>query len=353
MRVVIYDSKGLEHGYFEEFIRSTNEFFDKHRPGSADTIHVIWYIINSAHSRWEPFEERICRELLNRAPLMVVLNKADISSTKDRNGMRKLISNMNLPNFVGVFETIGQPSNKLKKFEVCTNCNSDDLIIRTKLAIMKCQECNHTESLLLNDGLVELVEATCDVLPEVLRVSFISAQNVYFHIKKEKSHEILDRFWSVYTQVRTPAKLLKVVAQMMARLSIIWEFKKHGQEYGEFLARDLIGAFSFKQKLCLLFRNKIEIQRKHLTALGILWNRCLRDFALELVRVGSTKTSLDANINVNSKCSELFQKIFSQMNDKNLLAIEEGITNQGLKAVLDDDMRQSHEEVTNDRCGDE
>lgn len=47
MRVVIYDSKGLEHGHFQDFIGSTNEFFDSHQVSdskgvSADAIHVIW-----------------------------------------------------------------------------------------------------------------------------------------------------------------------------------------------------------------------------------------------------------------------------------------------------------------------
>lgn len=43
-RVVIYDSKGLEHGQYEDFIESTNEFFQDHRVDSTDAIHVIWYI---------------------------------------------------------------------------------------------------------------------------------------------------------------------------------------------------------------------------------------------------------------------------------------------------------------------
>lgn len=46
MGVVIYDSKGLEHGHFKDFIETTNEFFDSHQVSksgeSADAIHVIW-----------------------------------------------------------------------------------------------------------------------------------------------------------------------------------------------------------------------------------------------------------------------------------------------------------------------
>lgn len=110
MGVVIYDSKGLEHGHFEDFIEETNDFFDSHqiseRGESADAIHVIWlalcvapphtirYIINSAHSRFEPFEETICRKLFNHVPVLFILNKADISSLSDRARLREIITDV-------------------------------------------------------------------------------------------------------------------------------------------------------------------------------------------------------------------------------------------------------------------
>lgn len=47
--VVVYDSRGVEHGHSEEFIESTQEFFKEHHVGepkfSADSIHVIWYLL--------------------------------------------------------------------------------------------------------------------------------------------------------------------------------------------------------------------------------------------------------------------------------------------------------------------
>jgi len=228
-----------------------------------------------------------------------------------------------------------------KNFDSCPNCKSDDLVLRTKTAKMICMECSHVESLTQSDGLQELIETTCQVLPDVLRGAFISAQTVNFHLKDEHSRGILENFWTVFTQVRTPAKLLKIIARMMAHLSIVWEFKKRGQEYGQFMARDLVGAFTWKEKLNLLFQNKIEVQRKHITALGILWNRCLRDFAMELFKVWSKNAELDAKTKkLNTTCSGIFKKIFSQMNEKNLLAIEVTITNQGLSAVLDEEVRR-------------
>uniref|UniRef100_A0A6B2L5C1 G domain-containing protein n=1 Tax=Arcella intermedia TaxID=1963864 RepID=A0A6B2L5C1_9EUKA len=359
MRVVIYDSKGLEHGEFEDFMNTTDHFFESHKPGTVsetDTIHVVWYIVNSAHSRWEPFEEVICRKLLNRAPLMFVLNKADISSPRDRKGMKKLIHDMRLPHCKGVFETIAQPTAKLKNFEVCPECGSDDLVVRTKLASMRCEACGHMESLQQVDGLAELIEATCKVIPDVLKGAFISAQNVNFHLKEEHSRKILTEFWGAFAQVRTPTKLLKVVAQMMAKLSIIWEFKRRGQEYGFFMAKDLVSAFTWKEKLNLLFQNKIEVQRTHITALGILWYRCLRTFTWELLRIWSQnshnkqqtkekKSKTTTNSKLNESCSLVFKQIFSHLTEQNILSIETAIQHKGLEPVLNEDMKWTDEEI--------
>lgn len=52
------------------------------------------YIINSAHSRFEPFEETICRQLFNKVPLLFILNKADLSSKEDRDGLREIIKDV-------------------------------------------------------------------------------------------------------------------------------------------------------------------------------------------------------------------------------------------------------------------
>jgi GTP-binding protein EngB required for normal cell division len=264
MRIVIYDSKGLEHGEFEDFIETTTDFFEEHSIGvhgeSEDAIHVIWYILNSASSRFEPFEQRICRELFNRAPIMFLLNKADISTEEDRNNLRQLINDMNLPNCVGIFDVMASPVARYKHFKVCPNnkCNSDDLAIRKRTGIMECLECGHQEPIILDDGLSTTIKATVKVLPAVVRDAFISAQTVSFHVKEESSRAILEEFWNEFPTVRTRAKLLKIVAKMMARLSIVWEFKNNGHLYGSMMAKNLVSALKWKDKMNLLFGKKLQ-----------------------------------------------------------------------------------------------
>lgn len=346
MRVVIYDSKGLEHGQFEEFIETTNDFFDEHKIGthgeSSDAIHVVWYIVNSAHSRFEPFEEMLCRELFNRAPLMFLLNKADISTQDDRDRFRQRIESLKLPNCVGVYDTVARSStSQLQTFEKCPNCGSDDIIIRKKKQVMLCEECDHQESLQVKNGLDAMISATCRVLPEVVRDAFVSAQNVSFMLKETASRVIIEEFYNEFNHVRTQAKLLKIVAKMMARLSIVWEFKKHGHIYGATIARDLVSSFTLKDRMNLLFHKKTNQQRVHVAALGILWNRCLRNLAMSLFKAWDAQDFTEANSVLT--CQSLFNEIFSAMNQEMLEEIESNINAFNVKMVLDQETRLSEQ----------
>ena len=84
--VVIYDSRGLEHGNTQLFIDDTRKFFQSLSP--EDSIHVVWYVINGAGSRIQPFEEEICRTLFADTPIIFLINKADISTDEDRRILR-------------------------------------------------------------------------------------------------------------------------------------------------------------------------------------------------------------------------------------------------------------------------
>jgi ribosome biogenesis GTPase A len=341
MRIVIYDSKGLEHGHFEDFIDTTNDFFDAHQIGthgeSADAIHVVWYVMNSAHSRFEPFEQRICKELFNRAPVIFLLNKADISTQEDRDNIRQIIDEMKLPNCVGIFDVMAAPTIKYRSVDVCGKCGSDDLVIRKRFGIIKCMECNSSDSIIVDDGLGNIIESTVKVLPEVVRDAFVSAQNVSFGVKEQSSSRVLMEFWDEFPNVRTRSKLMKVVAKMMARLSIVWEFKRHGHLYGTTVAKDLVSILNWKDQMNLLLQKKMQTQRLHTCALGILWNRCLRDLAICLFNNWSKAPDFLVGDKVSNVCNSLFQSCFSQFNEENLLLIEnELVTSDGdVKTVLD------------------
>jgi len=272
------------------------------------------------------------------------LNKADISSDQDRQRIRKIINDLALPNCVGIFDTVACSSGACQGIAECPGCGSDDLVIRKKTATALCLNCDTTTSIKQKDGLTEVIKTTCRVLPEVVREAFISAQTVSFQLKENSSHHVIEEFWDEYVNVRTPAQLVKVIAKMMAHLSIIWEFKQHGQVYGNFWARDLVSNLKWKDKVNLLFHKKMEQQRIHIAALGILWNRCLRNMAVELFKEFTKRNSSSSPPTPNrgccidtTMCSRFFRKFFTQLNEENLMAVEDDIRQLGLKTLIDND----------------
>eukprot|EP01125_Pyxidicula_operculata_P020655 TRINITY_DN767_c0_g2_i1.p1 TRINITY_DN767_c0_g2~~TRINITY_DN767_c0_g2_i1.p1 ORF type:complete len:671 (-),score=177.37 TRINITY_DN767_c0_g2_i1:775-2787(-) len=348
LRVVIYDSKGLEHGAFEQFMSDTEKFFDDHEGtrsteksplSHSDAIHVIWYIINSAHSRWEPFEARLCRELYKNTPLIFILNKSDISSSQDRQKIRQLIQDMKLPNCVGIFDTIARPLHALKSYDRCPICKSDDLVIINKTATLTCQDCKHTESLKQSDGLSDVIEATCTVLPDVVRDQFISAQNVSFHLKEQRASQILTAYWTEFNDVRLPQKFYKLLAKLMARLAIVWEFRSFGQLYGATVASELSGTFKWKDRVNLLIHKNFKRQKTQTTALGVLWSRCLKEFAIALFTEWSKNWTLANRL----KIEETFRTCFTQLNEDNLAEITKQITSSGLESVIEREIEKTEE----------
>jgi hypothetical protein len=198
---------------------------------------------------------------------------------------------MKLPNCVGVFDVMANPQSLTKvEMDECPNCKSDDIIIKKRQALMHCevcctsltsttalnllphhsylhlkhpaflpfyfafqmtstpsffspetppacflvrltlsQACNYEQSVKTDDGLESVIASTTSALPLVLREAFISAQNVSFKLKEQRSREVITEFWKEYSTVRSSKTLIRNIAKMMASLSIVWEFKKHGE----------------------------------------------------------------------------------------------------------------------------
>eukprot|EP01121_Diplochlamys_sp_Union-15-3_P007555 TRINITY_DN1930_c0_g1_i1.p1 TRINITY_DN1930_c0_g1~~TRINITY_DN1930_c0_g1_i1.p1 ORF type:complete len:286 (-),score=35.71 TRINITY_DN1930_c0_g1_i1:95-952(-) len=164
-------------------------------------------------------------------------------------------------------------------------------------------------------------------------------------MKDKAAKQIISDYYSEYLKIRTPAKLLKLVATMMARLSIVWEFKKHGNLYGTEMAKDLFKHFSWKDKFLMFFHTKqIHAQQIHTTSLGILWNRCLRHLAAELcyelIHQNLTTKQID------TKWRDTLSIIEAQdLNIDNVKQIETLLATKGIDAVLASDKGYSIEEM--------
>lgn len=108
-------------------------------------------------------------------------------------------------------------------------------------------------------------------------------ESITHHFLEQQSRHVITEFWKEYSTVRSSARLIKNIAKMMASLSLVWEFKKHGEKhvvpsyvltlvrYGATLARDLMSGLNWKDKFSLLFRQaKVDDQLMHCSALGKL-----------------------------------------------------------------------------------
>jgi GTP-binding protein EngB required for normal cell division len=325
--VVIYDSKGLEVGEHDNFITTTSEFL---RKGNTE-IHVVWYIINSAGSRFQPFEGDVCKSLFNKLPIIFILNKADLSAAEDRESLRRSILELRLGNCIGILDTICTPSlSALKVPDVCPACGSDDLDIKRKRKLFMCADCGHVGQLELQTGLEVLVSRSMDALPVLARERFVSAQRISMHIKNITARKIISEFHDVdFRNAFLERQQFKAVAKMVIRLSILWEFREHGHEYGAEIAKEHVGQCSLRDRVFLLMRLQDEEKLAYTTALGVIWNRCVRDLYksvfLQTFGISTDHHALSASDDsddVNPLVESSFAQLREDVIDKLALEIE-------------------------------
>ncbi|GAA1406923.1 DUF697 domain-containing protein [Catellatospora coxensis] len=78
--VGIFDTRGLEMGpYSEDILREIRELVTETRPGKANPVHAIWYVVNFADSRFEEMQENFVRELGDSGlPVILVMSKVPL-----------------------------------------------------------------------------------------------------------------------------------------------------------------------------------------------------------------------------------------------------------------------------------
>ncbi|KAL6054920.1 G domain-containing protein [Balamuthia mandrillaris] len=348
--IVLYDSKGLESGKATEFVETTRQFFESHKKTNTgnitDCIHVVWYIVNSAMARFQDFEVEICKSLFQHVPIVFILNKADISTESERAALRKIIEDMNLDNCFGVIETIANPRvTSNNNFDKCPECESEEIVIRRKTKMLECESCGHSLSVANDNGLAKVIKTTIKILPVLAKDSFIAAQSVSFHLKEDQAKKVLLESEKDFERVRGKGSLVKITAKMLTRLSIIWQFREHGNLYGVDVAQHLVSSFTFRDSI-MLFIHKHQSQKNHAIALGILWNRCVRSLAMEIF---NDITELGDEIDrLMEEWPNLIHTAFEDLTKEKLDAMEDRLEKDNLIKILNEEMPPHEDEsVTN------
>ena len=178
-KIVLFDSRGLEAGmHFEDFLHDTLNYFEnnekdleapskrlrkKQTEGEGlnaleAKLHLVWYVVNAASARFQDFEEKLCRELFYKLPIIFVLNKSDACTSEQLENLRKVIENMELPNCVGIAETVTSKHAQATPVAKCPQCESDELIITTKLKMAICENCGAQTPFKVPNGLERVVQ---------------------------------------------------------------------------------------------------------------------------------------------------------------------------------------------------
>ena len=207
--LAIFDTPGAELSGDMSTENLLNEVVDKIHDGLRsdnikNAIHCIWYCINASANRIEQAEIDFLNKLTNRikeysVPIIVVLTQS--ISDKAALALQKEIEKENLP-ITGIIPVLAID------YEI-----NDEYVVRKK-------------------GLDDLCEITNNVLPEVIRNTFVAIQSVNLQLKKDKAQRIIaTAVASAAATAATPIPLadatLLVPEQilMLAKLTSLFGFK--------------------------------------------------------------------------------------------------------------------------------
>ena len=166
-----YDSKGFSSNDTQTFIERFTSFLKELE--NKKTFFFVWFILNSAIGRLQPFEEEICKKVLKKIPVCFILNKSDISSQTNREQLKNSIKELELQSSLGTFEIIsGNSKSSLIKIDKCFKCDGDELIYKVKTKTMMCINC--VEEFSANSQENELREKIISEFPIILKKYFVS-----------------------------------------------------------------------------------------------------------------------------------------------------------------------------------
>merc|ERR1712137_25029 len=352
--VILYDSKGLEAGMqFEEFLNSTLDFFENneedignvHLPkayredatGLEKRVHLVWYVVNAAVARFQNFEERICRELFGHLPVIFILNKSDISTRDQLDTLKTVIENMELPNCIAILEAVTTKFDKPIPPKECSKCGEvEDLVIMKRAKLGLCQVCNAQTPFSTCKGLDEVLQTTFEALPAIAKEAFVAAQRASFQMKDQRVRRIITEFYEEQSHTYTSQGLLGTMAKMLTRLSLLWEFRDHGHLYATHIAKDMMSSLSTRDKI-FLFCHKNKHQKNRATALGIVWNRCVRELA-KIVLVEAAESIEDNKI--EEYWHLIMDDCFRDLNDEEIEKLDTKISEFGIEETLDQELFQ-------------
>eukprot|EP00736_Rhodelphis_marinus_P001612 Rmarinus@m.22465 len=220
--LVIYDSKGLEHGKESGFLDDMETFMMNCFANSNDFIHIVWFVVNLGTARFSDYDVKICREVLQSVPKIIVLNKADSVDDKTVADMIETIEKLHLPRVVGTFAVSANP--QFEPPQSCSKCKSEDIVFRKKKMTLTCEDCGHSGVV---DpprpiGLQDVVLTTIEALPDNAKESFVAVQRIDYDHKDRCARDIILSFYNTLGGISVSAhEFSSYMCEMTSRLGAL------------------------------------------------------------------------------------------------------------------------------------
>mmetsp|Transcript_7840 Transcript_7840/g.32980 ORF Transcript_7840/g.32980 Transcript_7840/m.32980 type:complete len:426 (-) Transcript_7840:43-1320(-) len=288
--VVVYDSKGLEDGFSEEFIAETRAFFEglRKRPRLQEHIHAIWYVVNAASGRFESFEAQLIREVFAPTPVVVVLNKCDVASADQLNAMEQAIASFcnQLPHVKGVYRLVAARKNFSQNW--CPSCHSDDVTFKSSTAQLFCDDCDHVEVMTERLHLGPLINTTVKALPDLAKEAFLFAQVESLQQKDERAKMLVANY-AMNISMDVAGRALDEVGEMVGRLFVLWGWNMLGVKITNALVDEMREEYNSQElsvRLAMIAADTIlkrKLSRSVIACLGVMVSRPLRKLSEQLL----------------------------------------------------------------------
>ncbi|MBN3905197.1 MAG: 50S ribosome-binding GTPase [Nostoc sp. NMS1] len=212
--VVIYDSPGFQAGKEEKFVKTVSDFLaekqkkaikeQKQQEGFNSQIHLVWYIVNAASARVEPFEKEIIDKINSqKIPAIIVLSQCDRASDNEIEGVEKALRDFELAKVYDILQIAASP------------------LILPKTNKPICEPF----------GLNELLDKTIELLPDIYTEALIAMQMVNLKDKREIvwkyiSTAAMTCFGAGFTPVPNSATLLTSQISLCIGIASIYGYKE-------------------------------------------------------------------------------------------------------------------------------
>eukprot|EP01137_Pigoraptor_chileana_P024738 Opistho-2@93157 len=286
-KVRMFDTVGIEKGEMKlnEFKQKlANECRAKFSLDTPDdTIHVVWYVLSG--SRWEQFDKTYCdiiSEVCNRpVPVLVLLNKSD-QNPEEIDAMKKAVMSRPPEHLIGVFRTVSVNDSRPITIHMCPHpgCGSYGTSRTMPEYVFTCDAKGHKTSTAPLNELNMVLEKTQEIMPDSVRASFVSSQQVHLQMKRNMAPSIIWRRLKTLNSANLffGKKVTRVFVKILAELAHLYGFTRVSER--ELV--DLSQVFDFRLgPLLFLQKKKIFI---HMLALVVLWNYFLAERAELIVK---------------------------------------------------------------------